>query len=171
MYATKSKTCLKIVETTSRRGRCHANTNTWIKWISSRITHNLILKLERICCWCFAADLSGQITPSCLDKKLSPYVLAQGRRWLANMLVLSTNRGTYARRCARFGLTRKRTVAYSSVIVMYLRMWKAIFSVSCYWVLHFAVYTVSTAVTCTCPLATFGGSICPWFCVVYSAMR
>ena len=75
LYAAKFKTCLKIVETTSRRERCHINMNTRIKRIYSSSSYlaqqkqqnreRSILKLERIRWWCFTADLSGQITPSC----------------------------------------------------------------------------------------------------------
>ena len=91
----------------------------------------MLTGLERIC-WSFTA------APGCLDKKFSPYVLIKGRRSLANASVLSTNRGAYTCRCPSLGLARE-TVArgharvetpYISAFVTYLRMRKAIFSIS-----------------------------------------
>ena len=102
---------------------------------------------------------------------ISPYFLTQGREPLANTSVLSTNGDTYACRCARLGLTWERNAVhmawpwpvaslYTFLIVMYLRMREAIFSISCCWVLHFAIYTIGTAVTC--PLTAFGSLISLW---------
>lgn len=37
LYTAKFKTCLKIVETTSGRRRCHVNTNTWVYALNARV--------------------------------------------------------------------------------------------------------------------------------------